>query len=75
MGALDFFRNKLVDYCSHRKSFKRETISEILWLDSGSLILQSEVRGLSGSSAASTIYDRLLSSFHPEGHEVAAIEI
>jgi DNA sulfur modification protein DndB len=69
MGALDFFRNKLIDYCNLRKSFTRETISSVLTLESGNLILQSEVRGQSGSSAAAIIFDRLVDCFHPATDE------
>jgi DNA sulfur modification protein DndB len=74
MGALEFFRNKLIDYCNLRKSFTRETISNVLTLDAGSLILQSEVRGQSGSSAAAIIFDRLVECFHPPTSE-SMIEI
>ena len=69
MGALEFFRNKLIDYCNLRKSFTKETISGVLTLDSGNLILQSEVRGQSGSSAASAISQRLVECFHPSTDE------
>jgi DNA sulfur modification protein DndB len=69
MGALDFFRNKLIDYCNLHKSFTRETISGVLTLESGNLILQSEVRGQSGSSAAAMIFDRLVECFHPSTDE------
>jgi hypothetical protein len=69
MGALDFFRNKLIDYCNLRKSFTRETISNVLTLDSGHLILQSEVRGQSGSKSAAMIFDRLVECFHPQTEE------
>jgi hypothetical protein len=69
MGALDFFRNKLIDYCNLRKSFTRETICSVLTLESGSLILQSEVRGQSGSSASAIVFERLVECFHPATEE------
>lgn len=74
MGALDFFRNKLIDYCNLRKSFTRETISNVIALDSSNLILQSEVRGQSGSSAAAIIFERLVECFHPDT-DAGSIEI
>jgi hypothetical protein len=75
MGALDFFRNKLVDYCNRKRKFTPEAISGVLTIDSGNPILQSEVRGLSGSAAAARIYERLLESFHPEVENDTGIEI
>jgi hypothetical protein len=69
VGALQLFKNKLIDYCRRHKSFKKDTISGALKLTPSRLIKQSEVRGQSGSSGASMIYDRLLDVFDPGEHE------
>lgn len=74
MGALQLFRNKIIDYCLRIKSFKKDTISASLKLVPSHLIKQSEVRGQSGSSGASIIYERLFDVFDP-GEAEHEIEI
>lgn len=75
LGAIDFMRRKLLSYCSLRKSFTKETISGVLRLRKGSLILQEDVKGFGGKDAPKIIYDRLLETFEPEQTERASIEI
>jgi DGQHR domain-containing protein len=65
LGAIQFFRNKVIDYCKSEKSFKRSTIAAAINLKSAGLIKQSEVRGQSGSAAVGMIYQRLLRVFVP----------
>ncbi|MCX6591446.1 MAG: DGQHR domain-containing protein [Acidobacteria bacterium] len=65
MGALQLFKNKMIDYCLRNKSFKKDTVSSAIKLASSHLIRQAEVRGQSGSSGASIIYDRLIDVFDP----------
>lgn len=69
MGALQMFKNKIIDYCLRNKSFKQSTIAGSLKLTPSHLIKQSEVRGQSGSTGASMIYDRLLEIFTPGEHD------
>ena len=75
MGAIQFFRLKVIDYCKSEKSFKKATISAAIELRSSLLIKQSEVRGQSGSAAAGIIYQRLLDVFVPnrDGQDEIAI--
>jgi DNA sulfur modification protein DndB len=75
MGAIMFFKNKVIDYCKSEKSFKKSTIADALHLKSTQLIKQSEVRGQSGSASAAIIYDRLLEVFVPASEEDGEIEI
>jgi hypothetical protein len=63
------FKNKIIDYCLRNKSFKKDTIAASLKLTPPQLIKQSEVRGQSGSSGASMIYDRLFDAFEPGEHD------
>jgi DNA sulfur modification protein DndB len=65
MGALQLFKSKMIDYCLRNKSFKKETVSAAIKLAPANLIRQSEVRGQSGSSGASIIYERLFEVFDP----------
>jgi DNA sulfur modification protein DndB len=65
IGAIDFMRTKLIDYCRMRKSFETRTISDALRIDASNRILQEEVKGLGGSDAANKIRERLTQAFHP----------
>ncbi len=66
IGATDFFRSHMYDYCKARESFEMSTISDALAFDETNLILQEDVKGMGGSKAASVIHQRLISSFKPE---------
>jgi DNA sulfur modification protein DndB len=75
MAALQFFRNKIIDFCKIQKSFKQATISQAINLKPNSLIKQSEVRGQSGSAAVNIIYDRLIEVYVPTHEDDEEIEI
>jgi len=75
MAALQFFRNKLIDYCKLQKSFKQTTISDAITLKSANLIKQSEVRGQSGGTAVNAIYERLIEVYKPDREIDEEIEI
>jgi DGQHR domain-containing protein len=75
MAAIQFFRNKVIDYCKSQKSFTRHTIGNAISLKKNRLIQQSEVKGQSGSAAVSMIYERLLDVFSPEESDDGEIEI
>jgi DNA sulfur modification protein DndB len=75
MAAIQFFRNKVIDYCKSQKSFTRKTIAGAISLQSDRLIQQSEVKGQSGSAAVNIIYDRLLDVFSPDQDDDGEIEI
>lgn len=65
VGALDFFKLKLLPFCNSHRSFQKETISSALRMSSANLILQSEVKGLGGKDAPKKIYERLDEMFDP----------
>jgi len=75
MAAVQFFRNKIIDYCKSQKSFTRATISDAIALKENGLIKQSEVKGQSGSAAVSIIYDRLIDVYTPDEDDDGEIEI
>ena len=75
MGALQLFRNKIIDYCSRQRSFSQKTISSALRIAPNQLLKQSEVRGQSGSSSVSLIYDRLFEAFDTGTNKEEEIEI
>ncbi|CAH5676798.1 hypothetical protein AI2983V1_3241 [Enterobacter cloacae] len=65
IGAIDFFRSHMFDYCKSQSSFETSTIVDALSMDETSLIMQEDVKGLGGSEAANAVRDRLISSFKP----------
>lgn len=67
IGAIEFFRTHMFDYCKGRGSFEERTVREALMIDETSRILQEDVKGLGGSEAANAIRDRLVSAFRPAG--------
>lgn len=67
IGAVEFFRSHLFDYCKGQGSFERVTIADVLALEESSRILQVDVKGLGGTEAATAIRDRLVSAFRPTG--------
>ncbi len=67
IGAIEFFRSHMFDYCKGQGSFERATIADALALEESNRILQEDVKGLGGTEAANAIRDRLVSSFRPTG--------
>lgn len=65
IGAVEFFRSHVFDYCKSQGSFEKSTIADALALEESSRILQEDVKGLGGAEAANAIRDRLVSSFRP----------
>jgi DGQHR domain-containing protein len=65
LGAIDFFKLRLIPYCNKNRSFKKETISEAIQISHSSRILQSEVKGLGGKDAPKKIFERLNDMFNP----------
>lgn len=65
IGAIEFFRSRMFDYCKGQVSFEKSTIAQALSMDETNLILQDEVKGLGGSEAANAVRDRLISAFKP----------
>lgn len=63
LGAVEFFRKRVLPYCIKKNSFKPKVISECIGIKSESLILQDEVKGLGGKNAATHIYERLNDAF------------
>ncbi|SIR94512.1 DGQHR domain-containing protein [Aquipseudomonas alcaligenes] len=75
VGAVDFLKLVLIPYCTNRKSFKKDLISETIKIDHTNLILQDEVKGLGGKDAPKRVYERLLDSFEPLEEEHGAFEL
>ncbi len=75
VGAIDFLKLKLIPYCTSKKSFKKELISETIKLDQTNLILQDEVKGLGGKDAPKKVFERLVDSFEPIEEEHGQFEL
>lgn len=67
IGAIEFFRSHMFDYCKGKASFEMSIIKDSLNLDETGRILQEDVKGLGGSEAANAVRDRLISAFRPAG--------
>jgi DGQHR domain-containing protein len=67
IGAIEFFRSHMFDYCKGKGSFEVSTIEDSLNLDETGRILQEDVKGLGGTEAANAVRDRLISAFRPAG--------
>ena len=65
-GAIDFFKNKLVFYCSSKTSFETATIKEAMELDPQAIILRSHLKGLQGRHALRAVADMLVERFTPK---------
>lgn len=66
LGAIEFFKLKLMPFCNKNRSFKKEIISDAIQLSHNNLILQSEVKGLGGKDAPKKVYERLNEMFSPK---------
>jgi len=65
IGAIEFFRSHMFDYCKGRASFEIDTIRDALDPEEIPRILQVDVKGLGGTEAANAVRDRLISAFRP----------
>jgi DGQHR domain-containing protein len=65
IGAIEFFRSHMFDYCKGQGSFEIETIKAALDAEQVGRILQIDVKGLGGTEAANAIRDRLVGAFRP----------
>ncbi|MDQ8182443.1 DGQHR domain-containing protein [Pelagicoccus sp. SDUM812005] len=63
-GAIDFFMSTLIMKCAERKSFKTETIIEIIALDSNNLLSVEDIKGLDGKTARTKIKSALEQSMY-----------
>ncbi len=66
IGAIEFLRSHMIDYCRNKNSFEQATISEAIGMDATNRILQEELKGLGGTEAANAVRDRLVSYFRPD---------
>lgn len=64
VGAIDFLKNRLINYCISIKSFEVGEIQKSLDLTKSNLILQEEIKGLGGKEAPKIIFDRLVKAFN-----------
>lgn len=77
-GAMDFLQLKMIPYCNSsldRASFTVNTIENVLNLEKGSLIYQSEIKGLGGKDAQKLIYQKLVELFDPKTPVKREIEV
>lgn len=66
VGAIEFFKQKLIPYCNNQRSFEQHTLARAIALQKNSLLLQSQVKGLAGSEATNKVFSQLVEAFSPE---------
>jgi DNA sulfur modification protein DndB len=75
VGAINFFKLKIVSYCNANDSFSIATMERIIQLDKSNLIYQSEVKGTAGKEAQNKIYNFLLDKFIVDKQQHRVFEI
>lgn len=75
VGAIDFFKLKIIPYCNEKVSFTVDTIAQVMQLDRTNLIYQSEVKGMSGRESQKKIYELLVDAFTLETQDTKIFEI
>lgn len=65
-GGIEFFRRRLIPYCSQKRSFKKDLLRAAIMLEPSTVVLQEEVKGVGGKDAPRFVFDRLVSCFEPE---------
>jgi len=75
VGEIDFFKQKMMNHCYSRHSFKVDTIGGAMNITGENLILQDDVKGLGGKDAPRVIYQRLLDSFRVESDKTVTFEV
>lgn len=58
-AAMQFFAERIIPHCREHKSFKSEFIGKVIDFSFAGPVLQSEVKGLSGTQAVKRVYERL----------------
>ncbi len=75
IGAIDFFKAKLLSYGHTHKNFTRKFFFEAIQISQDDLILQQEVKGKGGKDAPTMITERLNSFFAPKKGKESRFEI
>jgi len=75
VGAIEFFKLKIIPYCNGKKSFTIDTIGQVIQMDRSNLIYQSEVKGMAGKAAQNRVYELLVGAFIPEAKDTKEFEI
>lgn len=73
-AALDFLKLVLIPFCNTKGSYTQKTIEEVLKIRRDALILQTEVKGLSGTDATALVYKLLKESFSGTSKSAKSIE-
>ncbi|MBK9080797.1 MAG: DGQHR domain-containing protein [Rhizobiales bacterium] len=74
-AAIEFFRKRVIPYCTKKRSFKINVIANCVGFDIENLIMQDEVKGLGGKNSVATIYKRLNNAFVIDDPEENKFEI
>ena len=65
-GGIEFFKRRLIPYCTQQRSFEIKTLREVIKLEPSTVILQEELKGVGGRDAPRIVFDRLVTMFDPK---------
>jgi DNA sulfur modification protein DndB len=65
IGAIEFFKSHMINYCKNQASFEKKMMMDVLAMDETSRVFQEDVKGLGGAEAANAIRDKLIDFFKP----------
>jgi DNA sulfur modification protein DndB len=74
IGAIDFFRNKLISYCNVNRNYKLDFMAAAMKLDPEHILKRSDVKGLQGRNAARQVTESLTARFGPAAQAQGDIE-
>lgn len=74
IAAMDFLKLVLIPFCNTKGSYTQKTIEEVITIRRDALIMQDEVKGLSGGDATARVYKLLKESFNGVSKGAKSIE-
>jgi hypothetical protein len=75
IGAIDFFKNKMIAYCNIHRNYKLDFMKKAMSVDSQTILKRIDIRGLQGRNAARQVTEKLTEKFNPERQTNGEIEL
>ena len=73
-AAMDFLKLVLIPFCNTKGSYTQKTIEDVITIRRDALIIQDEVKGLSGGDATARVYKLLREAFNGVSKGAKSIE-
>ena len=75
IGAIDFFKNKLIPYCNARGDYRLDAMKSAMRLQPDLLLKRTDLKGLQGRNAARQVTERLIDLFVIASQPQGALKI